>query len=207
MKQASDEDLVAALVSERGGAASRKRAEALLSEAGGLAGLVRIIDTTPMINGIGYNAARRLAAAVEIGLRCGDPCHEQVPIVRTADDVVSVLGIRIKHLQHEQVWMVALDGSNSLMSKCLIGQGGQHGCALLARDVLRQAVHVGAHCFILAHNHPAGDPQPSSEDVHFTEKLSTAALCVGIPMLDHIIVTRKGYCSMLTLGLMRTETS
>ena len=201
-KLASDEDLVATLVADRVGSASRKRAEDLLSQVGGLPGLARLGDAIPRFDGIAPAAAHRLAVAVEIGLRCAEPSLKPVPVVSCSDDVVAVIGPRLRYLQHEQVWMVGLDARNGVTSRCRVAEGGQHGCALLVRDVLRVAVQFGAHCFVLVHNHPGGDPRPSAEDVHLTEKISAAALCVGIPLLDHVIITRRGHSSLLKLGLI-----
>jgi DNA repair protein RadC len=201
-KLASDEDLVATLVADRVGSASRKRAEDLLSQVGGLSGLARLGDAIPRFDGIAPAAAHRLAVAVEIGLRCAEPSLKPVPVVSCSDDVVAVIGPRLRYLQHEQVWMVGLDARNGVTSRCRVAEGGQHGCALLVRDVLRVAVQFGAHCFVLVHNHPGGDPRPSAEDVHLTEKISAAALCVGIPLLDHVIITRRGHSSLLKLGLI-----
>lgn len=154
------------------------------------------------IDGLAPGVAHRLAVAVELGLRCAEPSLKPVPVVSCSEDIVALLGPRLRSLQHEQVWMVGLDARNGVTSRCRVAEGGQHGCALLVRDVLRVAVQFGAHCFVLAHNHPGGDPRPSAEDVHLTEKISAAALCVGIPLLDHVIITRRAHTSLLKLGLI-----
>ncbi len=203
VRLASDEDLVATLLCTRGTRVeARKKAGRLLSDVGGLAGLARLGEATGQFEGIPTQAAQRLIAAVEIGLRCAQPTHDQTSVVASSEDIVALLGPRLRHLMHEQVWMVGLDARNVVTSRCRVAEGGQHGCALLARDVLRLAVQLGAHAFVLAHNHPGGDPRPSAEDVHLTEQLSSAAVCVGIPLIDHVIVTRRGHSSMLKLGLI-----
>lgn len=203
VRLASDEDLVATLLSTRGTRGeARKKAARLLSDVGGLAGLARLGDATNQFDGLPTQAAQRLIAAVEIGLRCAQPTHDPTSVVASSEDIVALLGPRLRHLMHEQVWMVGLDARNVVTSRCRVAEGGQHGCALLARDVLRLAVQLGAHAFVLAHNHPGGDPRPSAEDVHLTEQLSSAAVCVGVPLIDHVIVTRTGHTSMLNLGLI-----
>ena len=202
-RQASDEELVANLMSGRGGRqAARKKAARLLSDFGGLAGLARIGGAAAQLEKLDPGEATRLAAAVELGMRCSEPMRERPAVVVSSDDIVALLGPRLRHLMHEQVWMVGLDARNAVTSKCRIAEGGQHGCALLARDVLRVVVQLGAHAFVLAHNHPGGDPRPSAEDVHLTEQISAAAACVGVPLIDHVIVTRSGHTSLLNLGLI-----
>jgi DNA repair protein RadC len=66
---------------------------------------------------------------------------------------------------------------------------------------MRVAVHVGASSFVLVHNHPGGDARPSAQDIHLTESVAAASACVGIPLLDHVVVARGGRCSMLESGL------
>ncbi len=202
-RQASDTELVATLVRGRKGKSdARRKASHLLGDVGGVPGLARLGDASSLMACLEPPEARRLAAAVELGLRCALPSSDPPVVVASSDDIVELLGPRLRHLLHEQVWLVALDARNVVTSRCRIAEGGQHGCALLTRDVLRAAVQLGAQAFVLAHNHPGGDPRPSSEDVHLTEQISAAATCIGIPLIDHIIVTRSGHTSLLNLGLI-----
>ena len=202
-RHASTEDLLAVLVSGRGGpTAARKKAVRLLAACGGLAGLARLGEGVRHVEDLAPIAAERLAAAVELGLRCAQPSSDRKTVVTCSEDIVAELGPRLRHLMHEQVWMIGLDARNVVLAKCRIAEGGQHGCALLARDVLRVAVQIGAQSFVLAHNHPGGDSRPSAEDVHLTEQIAGAAACVGVPLIDHVIVTRSGHTSLLNLGLI-----
>ena len=75
--------------------------------------------------------------------------------------------------------------------------GGLHGLHVGARDPLRYALRDGGSAFVLVHNHPSGDPAASTEDVRFTEEVARAADVVGVPLLDHVIVARSGYLSLL----------
>jgi DNA repair protein RadC len=70
------------------------------------------------------------------------------------------------------------------------------------RDPLRAALREGASAFVLVHNHPSGDPTPSPEDISFTQKIAAAADVVATPLLDHVVVARSGYASLLDSGLM-----
>lgn len=198
----SDEELVACLLALRPGGGSRQRAATLLKQVGGLAGLARIGPCYAPMTGVTANQVYRLAAALELGLRCAEPSLTPTSVVTCAEDIVAILGPRFRLLQHEQVWLLGMNARNVVTSRWQVAKGGQHGCALLARDVLRVAVQAGAQCFVLAHNHPGGDPRPSVEDVTLTEKLAVAALCIGIPLLDHVIVAQGGHVSMLQMGLI-----
>lgn len=63
-------------------------------------------------------------------------------------------------------------------------------------DALRIALRAAASGFVLVHNHPSGDSQPSPEDLAFTRRLAGAAAIVGMPLLDHVVVTRDGFSSV-----------
>jgi DNA repair protein RadC len=119
------------------------------------------------------------------------------------DDVVKVLGDLTRDRDRETVWAIHLNGSNSIIGVEMLSMGGLHGCALTPRDVLRGVLLSGASAFVLGHNHPSGDPSPSTSDISMTIGMSKAAEMLGIPLLDHVIVVEGGTgCSMLELGLM-----
>jgi DNA repair protein RadC len=91
-------------------------------------------------------------------------------------------------LPHEEVHLLLLNGRSEVIGTVKVAQGGMHGCALTARDVLCPVVAGGAAAFIMAHNHPSGDPTPSSDDITMTEHVKKCADLIGIPLLDHIVV-------------------
>ena len=72
-------------------------------------------------------------------------------------------------------------------------------------DLFRPLIRAGAHGFLLCHNHPSGDPNPSAEDVAMTRAVAEVSDIVGIPLLDHIIVGARGggWTSLLELGLIQ----
>ncbi len=91
-----------------------------------------------------------------------------------------------------------LDGRNRLVGSEIIAKGGQHGCAIHARDILRSALVSGCSAYIVGHNHPSGDPKPSTEDLEMTAALLAASKAVGLPLLDHIVSARGGrHCSIM----------
>jgi len=103
----------------------------------------------------------------------------------------------------EQLWVLSLDGRNGLRGLRCVARGGRHGCAVTAREILCCALGDAASAIVLAHNHPSGDPTPSDEDVAMTRAVARAGDVVGIPVLDHVIVTASGrYASLLDQGLL-----
>jgi DNA repair protein RadC len=151
--------------------------------------------------GIGPAKATRILAALELGKRAlAFALDERRDVVLSFDSVVAWARPRLSTLEHEEVWLLTLDGRNGLLGATRIAQGGLHGCALTPRDVLRPAVRHGGSAIVLIHNHPSGDPNPSEEDLRMTRALSVACEVVGIELLDHVIVARGGATSLRELG-------
>jgi DNA repair protein RadC len=200
-----DAELIALLLGTGHGAESVEvLAHRLLEEHGGLDGLARAgVGELSVRRGIGVAKGARIAAAVELGRRVAR-VGARLSTVRLPDcRAVEAWGrVRLGTLDHEELWVLALDGNNRLRAARCVASGGLHGMFLSARDPLRVALREGASAFVLVHNHPSGDPTPSKEDVAFTVKLAAAARLVSTPLLDHVVVARDGYASMLALDLL-----
>ena len=172
-------------------------AATLLEASGGLPGIARLGPHALARRGIGPAKAARIAAAVELGRRAhlGSLAEERV-ILDCFEQVVAWARPRLGTLEHEEVWLLCLDGKYGLKSARRIAQGGLHGCALLIRDVLAPALRDGASAIVLVHNHPSGDPTPSGEDIAMTRAVRAAGEIVGVPLLDHVVVARNGARSL-----------
>ena len=179
-------------------------AGALLDFAGNLVALRRLgPQLMAMQRGVGPAKAARLLAAIEIARRWSLADTEQAGVsMQSFENVVAWARAHLVALDHEEVWTLALDGQNHLLQARCVARGGQHGCALRARDVLRVALRDGASGLVVVHNHPSGDPKPSCEDVSMTARLVEACDAVGLPLLDHVIVARGGATSLFELGVL-----
>jgi DNA repair protein RadC len=179
-------------------------AAALLESLGGLVGLGRVglggIAEQP---GVGLAKAARLAAAIELGRRAACRAADPRAPVRTSAEVAALFAPRVGALDHEEMWVLALDGRNHLRGARRVAMGGLHGCAVAARDIVRLALAEAASAIVLVHNHPSGDPTPSIEDVSMTRAVADAATAVGVPLVDHVVVVATGrYASLLDLGVL-----
>jgi DNA repair protein RadC len=198
-----DADLVALVLGTgRPGEPVSVLAAAIVEEHGGVAGLGRAgMGELASRAGIGRAKGARLAAAVELGKRvalaAAVASSVEMPDARAVEAWARP---RIASLDHEELWMLALDGRNGLRAARRVAAGGLHGMHVRTRDPLRHALREGASAFVLVHNHPSGDPVPSEEDVAFTRALVEAASVVGAPLVDHVVVARRGYTSMLERG-------
>jgi DNA repair protein RadC len=98
-----------------------------------------------------------------------------------------------------------LNGHHHVTGAHVIAIGGQHGIGTIeARTVFRAAIAACASALVLGHNHPSGDPAPSPEDIATTAKLMAAGKLLGIPVVDHIIVTwdSRRWHSMASRGTL-----
>jgi DNA repair protein RadC len=201
----SDEELVVLLLGT--GSASEPvgvLAVRLLDEGGGLAGLARAgVGELSARRGVGRAKGARLAAAVELGRRIAvESMRGASGRFAESSAVEQWARPRLAALDHEELWLLALDGQNGLRAARRVAAGGLHGLYVAARDPLRLALREGASAFVLVHNHPSGDPSPSAADIDFTQRVAEAAQLVGTPLVDHIIVAHSGYASMLDLCLL-----
>jgi DNA repair protein RadC len=201
----SDVELLALLLSRSArGEPALGLAASLLEAAGSLEGVARAgAHQLATRHGLGLTRAAHLVAAFEVGRRTSvGQLVDERQVVGCFESVAAWARPRLAALEHEEVWLLVLDGRNGLKSVTRVAQGGLHGCALTPRDVLAPALRDGASAIVLVHNHPSGDPTPSEEDVQMTRAVAAAADVVGVPLLDHVVVARGGACSLLEVGVL-----
>ena len=200
----SEAELIALLLRTGGsGRDALALAAWLLQQHQGLLGLAateaRELACTP---GVGPAKSAALTAAVELGrrlasrrLRPGDP-------VRGPADVFRHFHARLRHARHERFLVVLLDGRHRMLREVVISQGTLTASLVHPREVFRPALREAAAAVVLVHNHPSGDPTPSTEDREITERLADAGLLLGVPVLDHVVVAERGWASLCDLGVL-----
>lgn len=177
---------------------------ALLEQYGGLEGLARVgASSLAQHPGLGLAKALRISGALELGRRAFQQAMRPREPLRTSASVAAYFAPRLCHLDHEELWVISLDGRNAVRGTRRVAQGGLHGCSVAPRDILRAALADAASAILLVHNHPSADPTPSMEDLAMTKTVAEAAAVVGMPLLDHVIIGASGrYASLLDLGAM-----
>ena len=88
----------------------------------------------------------------------------------------------------EHFWVIGLRTNNTVKFIELVSLGTLSNTIIHPREVFRLSILKGVNSIILGHNHPSGDPSPSREDIHITERLKSASDIVGITILDHVII-------------------
>jgi len=197
-----DNELVAILLGQgqpRSGALDL--ANHTLAAIGGIAGLARVgSDELQRIGGIGPARAAQLLAAVELGRRtlanaAGTRAQMTSPRV-VAEFLLPQYGNR----RVEQFGVLLLDTKHRVLRCTVLSVGTLDASIVHPREVFREAVAAGAAAIVLFHNHPSGDPEPSTEDTRLTERLMAAGVMMGINVLDHVILGDARYFSYREKG-------
>lgn len=102
----------------------------------------------------------------------------------------------------EEFLVVYLDGNHQILGHYKAGQGSLNLCQIHPRDIFTPALLSNAAALVLAHNHPSGELSPSREDKAVTADLKAAGALLGIPVLDHVILSRNGYVSFKEMGIL-----
>lgn len=96
----------------------------------------------------------------------------------------------------EQVILFTLDGGNKMIAKHIITRGLVNETQMHPREVFRSAILDNAVSIILVHNHPSGGTEPSEADLIATRRMSDVSKTIGIPLLDHVIITALEFTSI-----------
>lgn len=150
--------------------------------------------------GIGEAKAITVSAAFELGRRrqLSDPKKRNK--IKTSSDAFKQIGPVLADLNIEQFWIILLNRSHEVIAKRKISEGGVSGTVVDAKVVFKIAVELLASSMILIHNHPSGNLQPSRADKILTDKLVQAGNVMNVNVLDHLIVSEKGYYSFADEG-------
>ena len=193
-----DNELLAVLIGHGVGASSAlDSANGVLTEADGIHGLPKLHRAQlERVAGIGPAQARRIMAAIELGRRTLTTRARVRPQFRTPADTAAYLLPRYGAHPVERFGVMLLDTRCRLLGERVLSVGTIDASLASPRELLREALLASASVAVAFHNHPSGDPEPSSEDIALTRRLKMAAQVVGVVLLDHVILADARYCSM-----------
>jgi DNA repair protein RadC len=169
----------------------------LLSAFGSLTALAKAsVADLQSVDSIGPVKAQMIKAAMELAQRLTRESVGESPFVITPEQAAAVLRERARVLRHEVFWALMLDTKNRLIGEPQqISQGTLNNSLVHPRELFAKAVEFRCAAIILAHNHPSGDPTPSSEDIKITKQLIGAGEVMGIRILDHIVIGHRKHNS------------
>jgi DNA repair protein RadC len=130
--------------------------------------------------------------------------HER-PVVGSWDKLIEYCNAQIAYSKVEEFHVLFLDRKNALIRDERQQRGTVDHTSVYTREVIKRALELGASALILVHNHPSGDPSPSTVDVTVTRDIIKAAASLGIIVHDHLIIGRGGHVSLRDRGLMLFE--
>ena len=148
-------------------------------------------ESLTAIKGVSIATAGKILAALELARR--HLVRDIEPLKTQADILARLSDIRAR--QQEYFICLSLDGGQRLLAQRTITIGTLDSVIAHPREVFADAIVDRAATIIVAHNHPSGDAKPSQKDITLTQQLAGAGQLLGIPLRDHVIVTKTEYFS------------
>lgn len=155
-----------------------------------------------VIKGMGLAKASGLKAAFTLASRFQARKLEHLDRFTSPRQVFDYFHHEFRDSRKEYFLILLLDGKNRIIRRVQISEGSLNQSIVHPREVFSPAVKESAAAVILVHNHPTGDPAPSSEDIAITRRLKEAGEIMGIKVLDHIIVGDGEFMSFVERGLL-----
>jgi DNA repair protein RadC len=152
--------------------------------------------------GVGEAVITELKLVHAAGLRLAKAEIRPRTLLSSWSAVLDYCRAAMAFAEREQFRILFLDKKNGLIADEVQGEGTVDHTPVYPREVIKRALELAASAVILVHNHPSGDPTPSSADIDMTRRLIEAGDKLSIKVHDHIIIGRNGHASFRTLKLM-----
>ncbi|QPQ55284.1 DNA repair protein RadC [Allosphingosinicella flava] len=178
-------------------------AKRLIHAFGGYGGLMTAdAEAIMRVGDVSEGAAAAIKIAQASALRLLKSAVRDRPVLGSWQALLDYLHADMAHQPIERVRILYLNGKNMLIRDELLSEGSVDEAAVHVREVIRHALDYHATAFIIVHNHPSGDPSPSSQDIALTRQIVDAAKPLGIAVHDHVIIGARGHSSLRAMGLM-----
>ena len=181
---------------------TKAQAKELIAKFGGIGPLLSASADTLRREGLSESVIGALKIAEATALRLLETRAAGAPVLSSWDALTDYLHAAMAHSRTEQVRVLFLNAKNMLIANEAMWNGSVDEASVHVREVISRAIQLGATALIIVHNHPSGDPTPSSQDVRITQDLVEAARHMKIAVHDHVIVGASGRTSMRALGLI-----
>ncbi|CAA9570009.1 MAG: UPF0758 family protein [uncultured Thermomicrobiales bacterium] len=177
-------------------------AQRLLATHGGLLGLSRV-DYGDLCKerGLGEVKAAKLKACVELARRLSLERPNERVRISSPEDIVVLISSEMAALDQEELRVILLNTKNEVLRVVTVYRGSVNAAQIRVAEVFKEAVRHNAPSLVIAHNHPSGDPTPSSDDVAVTRELVQAGRLLDIEVLDHLVIGDGRHVSLRRKGL------
>ncbi|NCC22640.1 MAG: JAB domain-containing protein [Alphaproteobacteria bacterium] len=178
-------------------------AKELLARFGGFSGVMnaspRELTAVKGLSETSVAALKAVTASAHYLMR-----HEIMkrPVLNSWNRLIDFCQATMAHENREHFRILFLNKKNELIADEIQQSGTVDHTPAYPREIMKRALELGATALILVHNHPSGDPTPSQADVDMTRAVIEAGKPFAIVIHDHIVVSRNGYSSFKTMGLM-----
>ena len=181
---------------------TKEQAKALIARYGGIGPLLSADAERLRREGLSDGVIGALKIAEATALRLLETRIEERPILSSWDALGDYLQAAMAHSPIEEVRVLFLNAKNMLLANEAMWRGSVDEASVHVREVISRAIQLGATAIIIVHNHPSGDPSPSSQDIRLTKDLIEAGRHMRVTVHDHVIVGSQGRSSMKALGLI-----
>jgi DNA repair protein RadC len=161
------------------------------------------LEELKAIKGIGRVKAIQIKALAEVSKRMASSFGMGNRVtIKSPEDVARLLMEEMRHLKKEVFKIILLNTKNCLMKHVSISIGSLNASIVHPREVFTEAVKTGCSGVLMVHNHPSGDPTPSSQDIETTKRLQQVGEIVGIKLIDHLVIGDGTFISLKEEGYM-----
>ncbi len=178
----------------------------ILSDKCGDEGILNIhhctLEKLKSIRGIGTVKAVQILCISELAKRLAKTTAKKGLIFSLPSTVADYYMEEMRHQKQEQMKLLMLNTKSKLLGEKNISKGTVNASLVSPRELFIEALEKQAVSIILLHNHPSGDPHPSSNDILLTKRIKEAGKLIGIELLDHIIIGNNCYISFAEEGLL-----
>lgn len=154
------------------------------------------------IDGISRNTALFLKGATALAHRGIKRDLLGKPVLSTWTRLIEYCMSTMAHEKKEHFRILFLNKKNELLADEIQSSGTVDHTPSYPREIMKRALELGATALILVHNHPSGDPRPSQADIDMTRLIIRAGEPFDIMIHDHVVVSRNGYTSFKSEGLI-----
>ena len=173
----------------------------LLKNFGGLLGIQKAaFSDLEAEHGLGFAKTAQIKAAVEIGRRLALESPDVKPTINNPADAAALLQYEMGALEQENLRVINLNTKNEVIEILNLYQGSLNSSTVRVAEIFKSAIRRNAASIIIAHNHPSGDPTPSTDDIVITRAIIEAGRLLEIDVLDHIIIGQGKFISMKEKG-------
>lgn len=154
------------------------------------------------IRGIGKVKAIQISCISELAKRLAKESAHALLSFHDPDSIAQYYMEDLRHERQEHMKLLMLNSKAKLIGETNISKGTVNASIITPRELFIEALQKNAVSIIIMHNHPSGDPAPSTEDILLTKRIMKAGELIGIELLDHIIIGNNRYISFRREGLL-----